>query len=79
MDASSRKRPRDSASLVDTSDDAAERHSKATSKAKTAKKSEKDVKGGEFKEFSANAAKQLKAHCGAGRLDKASTMLERHG
>lgn len=79
MEISSRKRTRNSASLTNASDDAAENHNKATPRAKTAKKSAKDIKIDEFKEFSANAAKQLKAHCGAGRLDKAIAMLEKHG
>mmetsp|Transcript_2443 Transcript_2443/g.4448 ORF Transcript_2443/g.4448 Transcript_2443/m.4448 type:complete len:303 (+) Transcript_2443:87-995(+) len=79
MNTSSRKRVRDSDTLPSATDDVKEKNSNVTSKPKTAKKSAKVVKVDEFKEFSANAAKQLKAHCGAGRLDKASAMLQKHG
>jgi hypothetical protein len=47
-------------------------------KPKVAKKSG-TIKLDRFKEFSANAAKQLKAHCGAGRVEAARVALQKHG
>jgi soluble cytochrome b562 len=69
---------RGAASEETTTAIATEEQTESHKKPKVAKKSGA-IKLDGFKEFSANAAKQLKAHCGAGRVEAARVALQKHG